>query len=157
MNEGDHAEHDEIFEQLAAIVGAVETPPPAVVAAARAAFTWRTIDGELAELVYDSWLDDDALVGVRARHSPRRLTFRGRNLTLEVEVELGEGGEGHLVGQLVPPRPGVVQVRHAQQSLSVLVDRLGRFSIPGLPSGNVSLRCRAEGIPAVDTAWIAAW
>ncbi len=157
MNGADHAERDEVLERLTAIVGAVDAPPPAVVAAARAAFAWRTVDAELAELVYDSWLDDDALVGVRARHGPRRLTFRGPDLTLEVEVEFVEGGEGHLVGQLDPPRPGVVEVRHAERSLSVPVDRLGRFSIPGLPSGNVSLQCRAEGMPAVDTAWIAAW
>ena len=43
------------------------------VAGARAAWTWRTIDEELAELVFDSAAE---LTGVRSEDTARQLTFR---------------------------------------------------------------------------------
>ena len=54
------------MEALARAVQAIEPVPADVVAAAKASFTWRTIDAELAELTFDSVADTDALVG-RAR------------------------------------------------------------------------------------------
>lgn len=159
MNDGEHEDQDddlELVDRLGAIARTVDGPPAEVVAAARAAFTWRTIDAELAELVYDSWLDDQVLTGVRAAGGLRRLRFDAEELKLEVEVEAVDGSGCQLVGQVVPPRPGVVEVRHAERSLSVPVDGLGRFSVPRVPSGNISLRCRAEGGPTVDTTWVVA-
>lgn len=160
VNSGDHDgqdPHSELLERLKTIAGAVDQPPPGVMAAARAAFTWRTMEAELAELVYDSRLDDQSLAGVRAGDGPRRLVFEGPGLTLEVEVEGVDGGARQLVGQVVPPRPGVIDVRHAEHSLSVPVDQLGRFAVQRLPAGHISLRCRAEGVPTIDTAWVVAW
>lgn len=154
MNGAGHAGPDELLERLAAIVDIVDPPPPQVAAAARDAFALRSIEAELAELVYDSWLDDRALAGVRTSSGPRRLTFDAPELTLEVQVDVADGRTCQLVGQVVPPRPGIVEVRHAERSLSVSVDRLGRFSVERLPPGHISLRCRAEGAPPVDTAWV---
>ncbi len=146
----------QVLERLGVLASELDPPPAHVVAAARSAFRWRRVDGILADLVYDSWLDDRALAGVRSLHGPRRLTFEAPELTLEVEVELVDGGSCQLVGHLDPPRPGVVELRHASRSFSVIVDRLGRFSVPDLPPGHVSLRCRAEGVAPVDTAWVVA-
>lgn len=159
MSSGEHEEDDAcsaLLERLKTIASFVEKPPADVIAAARSAFGWRTSDLELAELVYDSWLDDQALAGIRATGAPRRLTFEAPDLTLDVEVEVVEGGACQLVGQVLPARPGIVEVRHREHSLSVPVDRLGRFSVQQLPAGHISLRCRPEGAATVDTAWVVA-
>ena len=47
--------------------------PEHVLAAARGAWTWRTIDQELADLVFDSATE---LSGVRDRGGARQLTFQ---------------------------------------------------------------------------------
>lgn len=151
------AERDELLERLAAIAGALDAPPPELASAAQAAFGWRTIDAELAELVYDSWLDDGALAGVRTDTGPRRLTFDAPDMTMEVQIDITDGGTCQLVGHVFPPRAGVVEVRNAERSLAVPVDQLGRFTINRLPAGHLSLQWRAEGTSTVDTAWVVAW
>jgi len=45
-----------------------------VIEGARAAWTWRTIDQELAELVFDS---AGELTGVRSEDTARQLTYSG--------------------------------------------------------------------------------
>lgn len=157
MNGAEDDGRDELLDRLAALADALDPPPPELAAAARAAFSWRTIDSELAELVYDSWLDDGALSGVRTDSGPRRLTFDAHDMTVEVQIDVLDGGACQLVGQVFPPRAGVVEVRQAERSLSVPVDPLGRFTVDRLPAGHLSLQCRAEGAPTVDTAWVVAW
>ena len=64
-------------DELLALVGralrAAEPVPDRVLTGARAAWTWRTIDEELAELVFDSAAE---LTGVRSEDTARQLTFR---------------------------------------------------------------------------------
>ena len=57
-----------------------------MLAAARAAIGWRTIDAELAELIADSAVDEPALL-VRGTAQPRTLTFEAPGLTIEIEAE----------------------------------------------------------------------
>ena len=129
--------------------------PTAVREAARASFTWRTIDAELAELAYDSVLDDARLAGVRSGEALRTLTFEGPDVTVEVEVtEIGD--RRRLLGQLVPPQAGRIEVRHPAGVVTVEADEIGRFSASGVPAGPVSLRCRvrdSEGSP-LETSWV---
>ena len=47
-------ETDPTFATLRSVIDRADPVPPAVIAAAKASFTWRTIDSELAELVADS-------------------------------------------------------------------------------------------------------
>jgi hypothetical protein len=67
-----------LLEELRRIASFVEPVPPETVAAARAAFAWRTIDAELAALVHDSLVDTSA-AGLRAPTSrccwPSRATI----------------------------------------------------------------------------------
>src|SRR5688572_26855827 len=55
--------------------------PEHVLAGARAAFTWRTIDAELAELVFDSASE---LTGVRSETMSRQVTFQAPGVEIEV-------------------------------------------------------------------------
>jgi len=142
---------DQLLARLARMARRLDPVPEAVAEGARDSFTWRTIDAELAELVYDS-RGDRELAGVRSAESSRQLTFQGPELTVEVELS----AEGALVGQLVPPQAATVEVRQAgAASRVVTADRLGRFAAGVLAHGPVSLLCRrGPGRPAVATAWL---
>ena len=146
-------ELDQFAARLRTLGRRMDPSPPAVTSAAKAAFQWRTVDAELAELTYDSWMDDRELVGVRGRGGRRQLTFEAPGLTVEVEV--ADGPAPGLVGQLVPAHPGTVELRHDEGVLTLVVDDLGRFSAPHLPAGPLSLRCTADAASPVETEWVA--
>jgi hypothetical protein len=135
-----------VFEEL-------DPVPPEVLAAARGAYSWRTVDAELAELVLDSLTTSTA--GVRSTSGPRLVTFEADRLTVEVEV--GETGRTRrIVGQLVPPGRAIVAVRWARGEQTVEADELGRFAVDGVPAGPVSLLCRLAEAPErpVVTSWV---
>lgn len=148
-----HSELDDLEAELRALVHQLDPVPAAVDEAARAAFSWRSVDAELAELTYDSWTERRALAGVRGRNS-RQLTFEAPGFTLDLEVE--EGPPPTLVGQLAPASAATVELRHREGVLSLLADALGRFVVDHLPPGPVSLRCRPVGASSsVETEWVA--
>lgn len=146
---------DQLLDMLRAVVNRADPVPADVEDAARASFTWRTIDAELAELEYDSLLDDDRLAGVRGNDGLRTLTFVGPAFLVEIEVA-EDGVQRRLLGQLVPPRAAQIEVRHSGGLLKLDADDVGRFAAAGVAPGPVSLRCRLEGsdAPPLDTAWI---
>lgn len=144
-----------LLDTLRAVVNRADPVPAGVEEAARATYTWRTIDAELAELSYDSLLDDEHLAGVRGDDGPRSLTFVGPAFMVELEVAR-EGGLRRLLGQLVPPHPAQIEVRHSGGVLVLGADDVGRFAAAGVAPGPVSLRCRVEGMdgPPLDTVWV---
>ena len=64
---------DDLLELVGRALRAADPVPDRVTDGARAAWTWRTIDQELAELVFDSAAE---LTGVRSEDTARQLTFR---------------------------------------------------------------------------------
>ena len=64
---------DDLLELVGRALRAADPVPDRVIDGARAAWTWRTIDEELAELVFDSAAE---LTGVRSEDTARQLTFR---------------------------------------------------------------------------------
>jgi hypothetical protein len=134
--------------------GQLDPVPPELTAAAKSSFAWYTMDAELAALVYDSSEDDRELAGVRGASSTRLLTFESPALTVEVEAT-ADGNRRRLLGQLVPPQPGRVEVRHIEGSASADVDEVGRFAVDDVPPGPVSLHCQGSGDSvAVTTDWV---
>ncbi len=135
--------------------GRLDPVPLDAVAAARSSFAWRTLDSELAALRYDSLVDDQALVGIRsAEPPPRLLTFEAPALTVEVEAA-PNGSHRRLIGQLVPPQPARIDVRHPAGTIPVEADDLGRFAVDDVPPGPVSLYVEGLGdnAVAVTTDW----
>lgn len=144
------ADEHELLSELRAALEGRDGVPESVSEAARTAFTWRTIDAELAGLSYDSLLDDKELAGVRsAGDGARMLTFESADLTVEIAVD-----RGRLIGQLEPAQSGQVEVRHAGGSVTVQADEVGRFACDNVPRGPFSLRCVTSAATPIVTDWI---
>jgi hypothetical protein len=124
--------------------------PEHVVRAGYGAYTWRTIEAELAELTYDS-IDEQTAARVRSRQQAtlRALTFVSASLTVELEV-----AERRLLGQLVPPQPATITmlVRGGGPAVAVEVDQQGCFRIERAPEA--PFRLRVTGERTVETDWI---
>ena len=82
----------QLLDELRRAASQFDPPPPTVVEAARSSFTWRTIDAELAALVFDSGVDQP-VTALRGGEGPRLMTFSSSGLDIEVEViNLGASG-----------------------------------------------------------------
>lgn len=129
--------------------------PLQVLEAAKAAYIWRTIDEELAELAYDS--TEEELVGVRATAVARQLSFETEALTLDLEIE-DDGDQRVLRGQIAPATSGLITARSVAGEVTVEcsapADELGRFVIAGVAAGRMSLRCEVGGEVALVTSWL---
>jgi hypothetical protein len=144
---------DESVEESATIEASTrpdELTLSGIVEAGRAAWSWRTIDEELAELAYDS-ADRPALAGLRGGTlPPRQLTFEYGALRLELEV-----GTYGLLGQVLPPQPVHVQVRVPDGSGPELdSDGQGRFVVEPALTGPVQLRCSPPDADPLVTGWV---
>jgi hypothetical protein len=145
----------DLLRQLQAALGEHDLIPPHVVTAAKAAYTWRTIDEELAELAYDSI--EAELVGFRATAVARQLSFETDALTLDLEIE-EDGDLRVLRGQIAPATSGLITARSVAGDVTVErsapADELGRFTITGVAAGPLSLRCEVGGAVALVTPWL---
>ena len=97
-------------EQLLAALGealrARQAVPEWFVETGKNAYAWHNIDAELAQLTYDSASDQERAAAVRSEAaSIRALTFTSARLSIELEV-----AEDSLVGQIIPPRAGTLEV-----------------------------------------------
>ena len=143
------APDDELLDVLGRALRAAEPVPERVLVGARAAWTWRTIDQELAELVFDSAAE---LTGVRSEDTARQLTFRAPGM--EIEVMVVDEASRRIVGQLIPPGEFIVQLAAGDQVLEESTDRLGRFTLTGIAPGPVRISVSdPDGTQVVITEW----
>jgi len=128
--------------------------PEHLISTAVTAFTWRTVEAELATLVLDSLAAPAN--AVRGPDHPRQLTFRAGDVTIELELVI-DGATRRLVGWLNPAGPVEMEIQHSRGTLTVAVDPLGRFAAGGLARGPIRLRCHpAGGTTAMVTDWFSA-
>jgi len=140
-----------LLAELRDVAELADPVPAAVVTAAKAALTWRTVDAELAELTADSSL---APAGVRAAQAARLLTFEGPGVEIEVEI-VETGPTRRLTGQVVPVTPAGVTIRWGAGVVDVTADDLGRFTATDVPAGSVRLEVRrADDRHPVVTSWV---
>jgi hypothetical protein len=148
MTERDWADDDVLLADLQEALASSAADSEATAQAGYAAFTWRTVDDELAALTYDSLVDDRVLVRSPVA-APRRLVFGAGETSLELELT----GD-RVTGQLVPAAPAeVVVVTGATEVTRTGADDAGLFTttVPrGVP---FRLRCTtASGTFATD--WV---
>lgn len=145
------SDDETLLDDLRHALAASDTVDERVLAAARGAFAWRTVDAELAELVRDSAVDGP--VGVRSDgrgDAPRILSFATEGIGVEIEV-----GPRGIVGQLLPCASGEVDLLTLDEGLvaSATADEVGCFNLPAPHSRTVRLRCRAGELSFV-TDWV---
>jgi hypothetical protein len=141
---------DELLELLGRALRAADPVPDQVLEGARVAWTWRTIDQELAELVFDSAAE---LTGVRSEDTARQLTFRAPGI--EIEVMVVDEASRRVVGQLVPPGAFTIRLHAGDEQRETTSDRLGRFSFDAVAPGPVRLAVIGdEGAHVVTTEWV---
>ena len=143
-------------EQLLAALGesirARQVVPEEFVEMGKSAYTWHTIDAELAQLTYDSSREQDRdAASLRSETaSIRALTFTSAHLSVELEVT-----ESSLLGQIIPPRAGTIETQtRAGATTTTPVDEIGCFAVDPIPASPFRLRYRTEGGTDVLTGWI---
>ena len=142
-------------ERLLAALGealkASEDVPSWFVETGKNAFAWHNIDAELAQLTYDSHEDRREVAVVRSETaSVRSLTFTSAHLTVELEV-----AENSLLGQIIPPRAGSLEIHTRAGTISTTeVDEIGCFAVDPIPDSPFRLRCRTADGTDVLTGWI---
>jgi hypothetical protein len=143
------ADDDAFLDRLRAVVAAADPVPELVVTSARAAFTTRRLDAELAELVLDS---AEAHTSVRSAGADVRiLSFESGDITVEVQVQ--DGPRGHELRGLVDgAQPTSITIEFAGgPPLVVSVDEDGWFAAAPIPAGPLRLRVDR---PPVVTEWV---
>jgi hypothetical protein len=135
-----------LMEELARAMAQVTDVPEHRREAARAAFSWRTIDEELLALTHDSLEMADA--AVRGALDVRTLGFESDGLSLELEVD----GD-RVFGQVLEADVDEILLESVGEgSQGVPVDASGVFSVH-VPTGPVRFGVRVEGV-ARHTPWI---
>jgi hypothetical protein len=119
-------------------------------AAARAAFTWRTIDQELELLcLADESVRPSALVRGSEEPVSRTLEFTGRTVTIELEI-----GAQVIVGQIYPIQTGrLTLLTPGGDETELTADEVGCFTFTRPRSGPFRLRCTTADA-GVLTDWI---
>ena len=141
---------EQLMAALREAMRAREAVPDWFVGTGKSAYAWHNIDAELAQLTYDSHSDTAGAVITRSEAaSIRALTFTSAHLSIELEVTAGS-----LLGQIIPPRTGTLEVHTTAGVTSSPVDEIGCFVVGPIPSSPFRLRCRTEDGTDVLTGWI---
>jgi hypothetical protein len=141
---------EELLRELSAALAEERDVPAAFAEAARAAFSWRTVDAELMALTsYDSILDGELAARARASLTARQLVFDAEGVSVQVEVT-----EAGVAGQVLPARPGHVALFTADGPVEdAELDELGCFLLGAPPAGPVRFRVVVDGTTVV-TDWV---
>jgi hypothetical protein len=141
---------EELLAALGEAMRARQAVPEWFVETGKSAYAWHNIDAELAQLTYDSSRDQDVVAAVRSEAaSIRTLTFTSSRLSIELEV-----AESSLLGQIVPPRVGTLEIHTTAGVISSPVDEIGCFVVDPIPTSPFRIRCRTEDGTDVLTGWI---
>ncbi|HWE55217.1 MAG TPA: hypothetical protein VG435_06865 [Acidimicrobiales bacterium] len=145
---------ESLLAEAVAVLRRAEPVPAAVTSAARTAFGWRSVVAAVADLEFDSAVDDDDLARVRAGVAERRLRFRAPSGTAELTVI--DAGR-RLAGRFDPVIAGAVLLRHpGRADVTRPIDALGQFYFEELPRGAVSIRAVPSDpeVPGFQTEWV---
>ncbi|HKN43018.1 MAG TPA: hypothetical protein VJW23_03780 [Propionibacteriaceae bacterium] len=144
------SEDDKLLAALRDALSASEAVPAWFVETGKNAYAWHNIDAELAQLTYDSDSDKPMATATRSETATiRALTFTSTNLSMELEVT-----EDSLLGQIIPPRTGTLEIHTKTGVMTTTVDEIGCFAVDPKPNNSFRLRCRIPDGTDVLTGWI---
>lgn len=124
--------------------------PSDVAEFARAAFTWREIDAELAELDFDS-IDEEVPSGVRSSTVIRMMSFQAGRWMIDIEYD---ETSGRLMGATSPPARYTIELHTAGARFSSESDDAGRFTADGVAPGPLGIVIRFSDGQIVKTPWV---
>lgn len=147
-------EDEVLLERLRAICGEVDPMPDLVVQAARAAFSLRRLDAELAELMLDSADEPAGAVAVRAAGLAdiRMLSFAAGPLTVELQVTERDGAR-HLVAQVTGVELAAAVLETSAGRRALETDD-GVLIAEHVPAGRARFRLTTVTGTAYVTSWI---
>ncbi len=147
-------ENDELLGESSRAEQPADPQQPPQVDAAIAAFTFRTIDAELAQVTFDS-AAPGAEPAVPSGATARMVTFETGTLTIELEI-IPQDGTINLIGQILPPAVVQVDVRQVDLVSTGSTDGLGRFALVLPIPGPFQLSLPYAGLRggAAVTEWI---
>jgi hypothetical protein len=141
---------DKLLAALREALSASDAVPTWFVETGKNAYAWHNIDAELAQLTYDSFSDQRMATATRSETaSIRALTFTSAKLSMELEVS-----EDSLLGQIIPPRAGMLEIHTKTGVITTSVDEIGCFAVDPKPDTSFRLRCRIADGTDVLTGWI---
>lgn len=142
---------DKLLAALGEALSAREAVPSWFVETGKNSYAWHNVDAELAQLTYDSYSDQRMAAATRSETADiRALTFTSAHMSIELEVT-----EGSLLGQIIPPRTGTLEVLTAAGTImTTTVDEIGCFAVDPKPDNSFRLRCRMPDGTDVLTGWI---
>jgi len=141
---------DDLMAELKQVLDEAQSVPTDLADAARASYTWRTVDEELETLLlsYDSAVA--ATTHVRAAGTTSRmLVFESEDLTIEVEVN-----DDVLMGQVVPTAAGRVILEDPNGTLQETEADDGGFFLLRRPTTNPVRFTWVTGDSRVATEWV---
>ncbi|HEU0090273.1 MAG TPA: hypothetical protein VFQ77_21895 [Pseudonocardiaceae bacterium] len=142
---------DQLLRELGAALHSARPITNDDLGRARAAFTWRTVDEELAlaTLVYDSSVAERPLVRSASLPGSRTLVFEADTVAVEVDAT-----PDALVGRVVPAGRADISLLTLDGPVSATTaDDMGSFVLPTAPPGPVRLRCQTATAHLV-TDWV---
>jgi hypothetical protein len=140
-----------LVTELRTLFARVDPVPPLVTQAGKAALGWRRLDADLAELLSDSALEEQALARARGAGAPvRSVLFSAGELTIDIEIH-PDDDRRRLLGQLSPPTTASIEIQSADAAVAATAssDSMGRFRAQ-LPGGG-AIRLRV--VPGDTTSW----
>ena len=141
---------DQLLAALGEAMRAHEAVPAWLIETGKNAYAWHNIDAELAQLTYDSHSDRPMAAVTRSdTASIRALTFTSPQLSIELEVT-----EDGLLGQIIPPSAGALEIHTTAGVITTTMDELGLFAVDPKPDASFRLRCRTSDGVDVITGWI---
>lgn len=147
---GTSRDEGELLARLRHGLGESDPVPSDVTDFSKAAFSWRTIDAELAELEFDS-VDEDIPAGVRSSATARMVSFQAGQWMLDVEYD---EATGRLMGQISPETSYTIELHTSGAFFSAESDDRGRFEADDVVAGPVSLVLRMAGGQVIKTVWV---
>jgi hypothetical protein len=144
---------DELVARLRRIAQAIDAPSDLVAETARAAFSTRRLDEELAALLHDSDLASPQQVR-GAPAGPRSLAFATAAVDLQLQIERAPGGV--TVSGVVSGASGDATIETTAASYPAQIDNRGWFRVADLRPGALRVHVTAADGTRVTTSWISA-
>jgi predicted transcriptional regulator len=145
---------DELMARLRRIADEVDGPPDLVAESARAAFSMRRLDEEIAELLHDSDRSQGQLVRGETA-GPRALSFRAAAVSIEVQIEVVD--DRVALSGVVTGASGDATIESTTEAAqTVRIDKHGWFRIGDLPVGPLRVRLTADDGGGVTSSWFTA-